>query len=252
MNCYLCKSFIPEDQPFYNDYDLHVCKPCFVEARRCFVCRFPGRALQEVEGLGLECEFCRGNILADGDDPGELVRPIAPFLEKFGLRPAEEPEFERIGRRELRELQSDADVPPEEFMDDFLRYCYPVYYKGRRFFLLPRMTKPTFLVHALIQLAASDIAMRFDLEHLAGTNAFQAFTRGWCHWIGYEAARLLKYDLERRQLRKWPELGAQGNFDHWKAMARFNEPAKMIAYFNANVASLARKHLGSAEAAPDP
>ncbi|MCZ6645338.1 MAG: hypothetical protein O7B79_03775, partial [SAR324 cluster bacterium] len=91
MICYLCRSAIPEDQPFYNDYGHQVCKPCFEEAPRCFVCRFPGKQNEQVEGLGLECEFCRGNLIAEGAHVLPMIEPLFPFLSGFGLSAPQAP-----------------------------------------------------------------------------------------------------------------------------------------------------------------
>jgi hypothetical protein len=243
MICYQCRDTIGEDEPFYNDHDQYVCKPCFLDAERCFVCRFPGNDLRPVEGLGLECEFCRGNLIAEDSDLTPLIEPLRAFLLPFGLKVPERPRWEWTDRLALRRMQTGADLPSETFIDDFLRYAYPVYQHEGRYHLLRRMTKPTFVAYAVVQLAAGDLAGRFALPDLAGQTPFHTFTRGWCHWLGYEAARLLGYNLERRQLRKWPELGAQGDFERWERMSRVNKPARMLAHFRGNLGALVRKHL---------
>ena len=245
MICYLCGSVIPEDQPFYNDYEKRVCKPCFKDAPRCFVCRFPGKQLQAVEGLGNECEFCRGNLIAEGGELGPVLEPLAPFLAGFGLTPPAEPRYLYMAWQELRDMQTDADLPPVEFIDDFLRYCYPVYYDQGRLHCLKRMTKPTFIVHALIQLGVADIAGRYGLPNLRGNSPFHTFARGFCHWVGYEAAGRLQYDLENRQLRKWPELGAQGDFKRWESTARFNKTPKIVGFFQANLSTMGRRQFAA-------
>jgi hypothetical protein len=250
MICYLCRDSIPEDQPFYNDHEQFVCKPCFLDARRCFVCRFPGNQLQEVPGLGLECEFCRGHIIAEGSDLDGIIEPLRAFLSPWGLKAPERPRWVWSDRLELRQMQTDADLPPEEFIDDFLRYCYPVYHHDGAYHLLRRMTKPTFVAYAVVALAAGDLAQRHGLADLAGRTPFHTFTRGWCHWLGYEAARLLGYDLEWRQLRKWPELGAQGDFERWERMSRVNKPGRMLEYFRAHLSVLVKKHLSPPGAKP--
>ena len=250
MICYLCGSVIPEDQPFYNGHEQQVCKPCFKETPRCFVCRFPGKQMEEVEGLGGECEFCRGKLVAEGDGLGPILQPLAPFLAGFGLTAPPEPRYEWVSLRALREMQTEADLPPIEFVDDFLRYCYPVYYKDGAFHCLKRMTKATFIVYALIQLAAADIAQRYGQPHLRGNSPFHTFARGFCHWVGYEAAGRLNYDLERRQLRKWPELGAMGEFERWESMARFNKTPKIVAFFRANLSEMGRRLGTGLSAAP--
>ncbi len=243
MICYRCGSTFADDQPFYNGHDVVVCKPCFLEAQRCFICRFPGRELHPVAGLGLECEFCRGKILAEGDPLQESLPPIAAFLAAFGCKADPAPQFEWSDRAALRALQTQADLPPEQFMDDFLRYAYPVYYADARFHLLRRMTRPTFVAYMAIQMAVAHVATTFRVPNLAGKSPFHTAAQGWCHWIGYEAAAALKFDQERRQLRRWPELGLQGEFDRWEAMARVNKPAKVVAHFWATIGPLARKHL---------
>lgn len=250
MICYQCHDKIEDDQPFYNDYEKYVCKPCFGEAKRCFICRFPGNDLQEISGLGLECEFCRGNIVDESSDLDELTQPLKAFLLPFGVRPPEPLHWIFTDRLELRALQGDADLPPEEFIDDFLRYSYPVFHHEGRQYLLKRMTKPAFVVYTVIQLASGDLAGRFAQSNLVGHTPFHTFTRGWCHWLGYEAARLLGYDLEWRQLRKWPELGAQGEFERWERMSRVNHPAKMLTHLKATLPSLVKKHLAPPEKAP--
>ena len=242
MICYLCRDVIPDDQPFYNDHEQTVCKPCFLDAERCFICRFPGKQLQEVPGLGLECEFCRGRLVAEGSDLDAIIEPLRAFLGPFGVRVPERPRWHWSDRAALRRLQSDADLPDELFIDDFLRYSYPIYHHDGECHLLRRMTKPTFVTYAVVQLAAAD---------LGGRTPFHTFTRGWCHWLGYEAARLLGYDLERRQLRKWPELGAQGDFERWERMSRVNKPARMLEYFRSHLSALVKKHLSPPGRQPD-
>ncbi len=246
MICYLCGSVIPEDQPFYNDYEKQVCKPCFKDAPRCYVCRFPGKQLEEVEGLGAECEFCRGNLIAEATDLEALVEPLTPFLGGFGLTAPTAPRYEWVSRQALRDMQTQADLPPDAFIDDFLRHCYPVYYNDGALHCLRRMTKPTFIVYALIQLGVADIAARYRLPHLGGNSPFHTFARGFCHWVGYEAAGRLNYDLERRQLRKWPELGAQGEFERWESMARFKKTPKIVGFFKANLSAMGRRQFQNA------
>ena len=251
MICYLCRDVIPDDQPFYNDHDQTVCKPCFLDAERCFICRFPGKQLQEVPGLGLECEFCRGRLIAEGSDLDAIIEPLRAFLGPFGVLVPERPRWQWSDRAALRRLQSDADLPDELFIDDFLRYSYPIYHHDGEFHLLRRMTKPTFVTYAVVQLAAADLAGRHGLADLGGRTPFHTFTRGWCHWLGFEAARLLGYDLERRQLRKWPELGAQGDFERWERMSRVNKPARMLEYFRSHLSVLVKKHLSPPGRQPD-
>jgi hypothetical protein len=249
MRCYLCGSAIPEDQPFYNDHGHQVCKPCFKDAPRCFVCRFPGKAMEEVEGLGPECEFCRGNLIAEGADLTPVLEPVFPFLPGFGLRPPAAPRFAWTSKAELRHMQTDADLPPELFIDDFLRYCYPVFFNEGTFFCLRRMTSATLIVYGIVQLATADISVAYGLPNLLGNSPFHTFSRGFCHWVGFAAAKRLKYDLEFRQLRKWPELGAQGEFERWESMARFNKQPRIVAFFRANLKALARKHLPASHTA---
>ncbi|MBI3993003.1 MAG: hypothetical protein HY342_07000 [Candidatus Lambdaproteobacteria bacterium] len=241
MICYLCGARIPDDQPFYNDYEKYVCKPCFLDAPRCFVCRFPGRELGQVEGLGAECEFCRGNIIAEGMVLAPLLDPLRPFLASFGLRGDAQPSVAWDERLTLRELQTGADLPPMQFIDDFLQFCYPVFYREGTLHLLRRMSKATLVVYGLIALASAEIAAEMGHPHLAGRNEARSFARGWCHWIGAQAAERLGYALEARRLRKWPELGGQGDFERWVAMARFNKPPKMVRFFRANLQALLRK-----------
>lgn len=241
MNCYLCNSTIPDEEPFYNDYEKTVCKPCFSEAPRCFVCRFPGKQMEDVEGLGNECEFCRGKLVAEGMDPGAALDPLRPFLRPFGLRGDARPDFAWTDRIVLRTLQTDEDLPPDEFIDDFLRYCYPVFYNDGQLHLLRRMTKSTLVVYGLIQLAAAEIATEYGQPSLAGSSEWGALARGWCHWVGSQAAQRMGYDLELRQLRKWPELGGQGDFERWVAMSKFNKTPKMVNFFRVNLRAFARK-----------
>ncbi|MBI4083317.1 MAG: hypothetical protein HY423_11975 [Candidatus Lambdaproteobacteria bacterium] len=250
MICYLCKSAIPDGQPFYNDHGAQVCKPCFKDAPRCWVCRFPGKELRMVDGLGLECEFCRGRVIDDSTPLEPLVEPILPYLAGFGIVPPPGLAYRRIDRLELRERQTRADLPPEEFLDDFLRFCYPLFHDSGQVYLLRRIPRPLFIVHAIVQLAAATFAQAYGLPHLADRTPFHSYARGWCHWLGYEAAQRLNYDRERRQLRRWPELGAQGEFERWEKMARFQPPPKMIAFFQANLQALARKHLTPGAAEP--
>lgn len=244
MTCYLCRAPIPDDQPFYNDLGHQVCKPCFKEAPRCFVCRFPGREMAQVEGLGWECEFCRGHLIAEGMALAPVILPAAPFLENFGLPIPETLDFAWPTRSELRNMQTGEDLPDEEFVDDFLRFCYPVFFNDGRFYCLRRMTRPTFIAYGLVQLAAAGLAGQYGVPNLSGSSPFHTFVRGFCHYIGFDAAGRLGFELERRQLRKWPELGGQGDFRRWMAMAEFNPAGKMAEFLTANGRALARKHLG--------
>jgi hypothetical protein len=252
MICYRCGNKFPDDQPFYNDYEVVVCKPCFLDAQRCFICRFPGKELREVAGLGLECEFCRGKVVAEGDTLAESLPPIAAFLSAFGCRVEAAPRFEWRDLSPLRDMQTNADLPKEAFFDDFLRHAYPVYYRDGSFHLLRRMPRPTFVVHMIVQLAVAHVAGAYRLPNLAGKTAFHAFAQGWCHWIGYTAANALKFDREQRQLRKWPELGMQGDFERWEKMAKSQQAPKVSAHFHATVVPLARTALTDGEPAYQP
>ena len=243
MICYLCKSGIPEDQPFYNDYEQYVCKPCFLESPRCWICRFPGKALQEVEGLGMECEFCRGNLISPEHNPAEIIRPATTFLANFGLEVPVEAQYHFTHRDALKDMQIKADLPPDDFIDDFLRTSYPVFFAHGKHHCLRRMTRETLITYGIVQMAAASICDRAQLASLAGDTPFHSFCRGFSHYIGYEASQRLGFDLETRQLRKWPEMGLQGDFERWQAMGRFRKPAYMGSYFKAHFASLARKHL---------
>ena len=243
MICYRCGNEFADDQPFYNAYNVVVCKPCFLEGPRCFVCRFPGKEMKEVSGLGPECEFCRGNLLAEGDSPGEGLAPIMAYLAAFGCKAPDSLRFQWTDREALRTMQTQADLPPDVFMDDFLRFAYPVYYKDGSFHLLRRMTRPTFVVYMVVQMAVAHVSRQFGLPNLAGKSPFHTAAQGWCHWVGYEAAAALKYDLERRQLRKWPEMGLQGEFDRWEGMAKVHRPPKVAQHFWATIGAAAKKHV---------
>ena len=248
MICYQCGQRIPDEEPHYNGYEKTVCKPCFSDATRCFVCRFPGKQMQTVEGLGPECEFCRreqADILREGMDLTAQLAPLQAFLQRFEVQAPPMPQFVWADRLELRTLQTDADLPPEDFIDDFLRYCYPVWYLDGQFHLLKRIARPTFIVHATVQLAVAHYARRFKLPNLAGNSPFHTLARGWCHWLGYTVAGLLQFEQLQRELRRWPELGAQGEFQRWEAMARHRKPPQMVAFFKANLGALAKKHLQS-------
>ena len=243
MICYKCQAPIPDGEPHYNGHDKSVCKPCFNDSRRCFVCRFPGMDLQNVAGLGLECEFCRGSLVAEGADLKPLFPPLIAFLKTYGIQPPEPFRFVWDDLKSLREMQTDADLPPAEFIDDFLRHAYPVYYRDGRYHLLRRMTRETFVVYMIIQMAVADLAVRYGQQDLSKRNPFHTFARGFSHWLGYEAAARLGYDLERRQLRKWPELGGMGEFERWQRMAEVNPPAKVLGFFRASLGPLSRKYL---------
>jgi len=201
-----------------------------------------------VPGFGAECEFCRGNVVGQGDDLETLISPFFTYVSQFGHKAVPHPRFVWTERVALRRMQTDAAVRREDFIDDFLRFGYPVFHRAGGFHLLMRLPKPSFVVYTIIQLVAADIAARFALADLIGNTPFHALARGWAHWIGYEAAQRLGYDLERRQLRKWPELGLQGEFERFEKMAHFKKPKEMAAYFLAHTNALARKHL--ADAAP--
>jgi hypothetical protein len=252
MLCYLCRSGIQDGQYHYNDHGVQVCKPCFLESRRCFICRFPGKKLIEVPGLGPECEFCRGNLVGAGNDLETLIRPFFAYVSQFGHVAVPHPRFVWTEREALRQMQTAVAVPKEEFIDDFLRFGYPVFHRAGAFHLLPRLTKPSFVVYTIVQLVAADLAARHALADLGGNTPFHALARGWAHWIGYEASLRLGYDLERRQLRKWPELGLQGDFERFEKMAHFKKPREMAAYFLANLNALARKHLETPEQSTNP
>jgi len=248
MQCYLCRSPIAPGQYHYNDHGVQVCKPCFLEAPRCFICRFPGKKVIEVPGLGPECEFCRGQLIGAGTDLEPIITPFFQFVSQFGHRAAPHPEFAWTDRLTLRGMQQ-APKRDEPFIDDFLRYSYPVFHRAGAFHLLPRMTKPTFVVYTIVQLVSADLSARYELPDLLGYTPFHLLARGWAHWIGLEAATRLNYDLERRQLRKWPELGAKGDFERFEKMSPFKKPGELAVYFFANLQQLARKHLTAPNAA---
>ena len=246
MICYLCGTGIPEDHPFYNDYDRFVCKPCFLDARRCWVCRFPGKAMEDVEGLGPECEFCRERLIREGDDLAEILVPAAPFLQTYGLEPPARNHYQFVDRTTLRQMQTKADVADEEFIDDFLLNAYPVFYRDGRHHCLRRMTRSTVIAYGIVQLAAAAVCGKTGLKGLEGDTPLHHFARGYCHFIGFDAAARLKYDLEWRQMRKWPANRLQGDFHQWQAMARFRSPSYMAEYFRSHISVLMRKHTGKA------
>ena len=120
MICYLCGAAIEDGAYFYSDHGMHVCKPCFAESPRCFVCRFPGKKLEEVAGLGSECECCRESLVREGDNLAEIVQPMFTYLAQFGHQAIPDPQFVWSNWNSLREMQSQVNQPPPEFIDDFL------------------------------------------------------------------------------------------------------------------------------------
>ena len=154
-----------------------------------------GNRWEEVEGLGMEGEVCRGGLVMEGSDMETMVAPLRSFLLPFGFKVPDKIRWVWTDCQELRALQTDADLPPDDFIDDFLRYCYPVYYHEGAYHLLRRMTKPTFIAYAVVQLAAGDLPGRDALPDLAGKSPLPTFRPGCFHRLSHALPRPLGHDL---------------------------------------------------------
>lgn len=242
MECYLCKKNIPSWMSHYADYDKTVCQECFAEADRCFLCRFP-HSVEKVPSLGHLCEFCQESVISSQSDTTALLTPLYRFLEQHGHPIKKEPVIQWMDWNLILGMQTQ-DAPPQKikFLDEFLRYGYPVFYLKGKIYLIHRISQQHFLPHMAGQMAAAQICEQYQRPHLQGNTPFDQLARGWCHWIAFSTAKVLKYPKIQKELKRWPEQHEE-HAQKFYAMAEFRKPKELVAYARTSLKDYASRYL---------
>ncbi|MBF0279779.1 MAG: hypothetical protein HQM13_18420 [SAR324 cluster bacterium] len=242
MTCYLCHKNIPSWMSFYSDYEKNVCQECFSEADRCFLCRFP-QSSEHVPNLGHVCEFCQNTILREGDDLGPILDPLKSFLKQYHHQASDEFRFQWTDWNLILGMQIE-NLPKVKikFFDEFLHFAYPVYFLKGTFYLTRCIPRQHFMAHFAGQLAAADICRVYKQAHLLSNSPFAQLARGWCHWVAYSTARILKYKPIQKQLSRWPEQ-FQDDFQKFQAMDEYKKPKEIIAFAQGTLREYAMKYL---------
>ncbi|MBF0351198.1 MAG: hypothetical protein HQM11_09195 [SAR324 cluster bacterium] len=244
MECYLCHKQIPTWASFYHDYDRYVCQDCFRDAKRCFVCRFP-QGIEKIQGLGHLCGFCQPTVIRKDVDVVKSIEPLRQFLSGFRHTIPQALSLQWIDWNILVGMQLQG-VPPEfkiAFLDEFLHYCYPIYYFRSNMYLIPCLPREQFMVHMAGQLAAADICKTFGQTHLVGDNPFFNLARGWCHWVSYMTAKRLKYTSIQKQLERYPMEPVSGDFSKFLAMLEFRTPKAIVEFTHKTLNEYSQRYL---------
>lgn len=244
MRCYLCQCVIPEEAPHFSGHGKTVCKKCFKDAHRCFLCRFP-QYEEHIRGLGYICEFCYPETLHKDSDLASFLEPLEVFLSRLRHKITETPQIQWVDRNILLGMQLQGRKPDYgiEFLDEYLHYCYPVYYLKKRFYIMPRIPHQLFMAHMAGQLAAADLCNKYDLPHLLDHNGFARFARGWVHWVSYSTATILKYTDIQKQLSRWPETIFPDEFSKFLNMSEFRKPEEITIFAHRTLKQYAQKYL---------
>ncbi len=243
--CYLCNKSIPEDAPHYADYGKKVCKPCFKDAPRCFMCRFPN-AVETVRGLGNVCEFCSSENLSSKSDLSKMLKPLTAFIGQLGHNTPDKPKMMWVDWKVLlgMQIQESRTQFPVEFLDEMINYCYPVYHLKARLYLTPRLHPQWFMPYVAGQLVAADLCERYQIAHLLEAETpFHRLARGWSHWVTWQTARTLKYEKIAKQLKRKPINHLRGDFEKLLSMSDFRKSDEIRSYVEQNLAQLAKKCL---------
>lgn len=242
MVCYTCQKAIPAWMSHYADYGKTVCQECFAEADRCFLCRFPN-SVEKIPQFGHICEFCTEDVIQESSDLDSFLNPIKTFLGNFGHTINELPEFQWTDWNLILGMQIEGPLQFKiKFFDEYLRYGYPIFFLKNRIYLIRRITRAYFLPHMAGQLVAADLCETYQQPHLMGESPFAKMARGWCHWIAFSTAKLLKYSAVQKQLNKWPEPNHE-DFQKFIAMSEFRKPKEIVKYAHSNLKEYALKYL---------
>jgi hypothetical protein len=244
VHCYLCQKPMAEYDPYFEDYGVRVCKPCFKKAPRCFLCRFPNRK-ERVMGLGNVCEFCAEHALTPKSDLVSLAQPLQQFVAGFGHNVPELPPLRWVDWRVLLGMQMDGSRPQFRitFLDEYLHYAYPAFYLKGAIYLLPRMSPSLLMPHLAGQLVAYDICQRYQLPHLLGHKAFQRIARGWSHWVAWRTAKQLKCGEQAKQLSRWPENHLTGEYSKFRTTGDLKGDAELRQFAELGLKKYAQRDL---------
>lgn len=244
MTCYLCNTKIWSNASFYSGQGKKVCQNCFKKAAvRCFSCRFP-HVVEKVSGLGGICEFCKEVNLTSQSNIEPLFVPLRKFLIGYGHDVKKKPTLLWVHWKLILGMQQDELSEQKiKFFDDLIRYCYPVYQLKNVFYVIPSIPQQWFMPFMAGQLVAADLCGKYKLSHLKGNSPFQELARGWCHWIAYCTATVLKQDKVAKSISRWPESSMSGNFSKFLAMSEFRKPKEIVVFAHQNLKEYAGKYL---------
>ena len=93
------------------------------------------------------------------------------------------------------------------------------------------------------QLVAADLCQTVGLPHLLGNQPYQQLARGWCHWIAYSVARILKYKRVVKVLSRYPGTNLSGAFSKFLAMSEFRKNKEIMTFARENLKKFAKKYL---------
>ncbi len=242
--CYLCNGKIWSRASHYSDHGKVVCQSCFQNATvRCFTCRFP-HAVEKIHGQGGVCEFCKETNLIQQSDIGALLTPLKTFLQQYGHEIRRPPKLLWVDWKLVLGMQlDDMGNIRIKFFDELVRYCYPVYFMKNLFYIIPSIPQQWFMPYMASQLASADICRKYKLSHLRGTTPFLEMARGWCHWIAYSTAKILKYDKIAKTINRWPESSLPGNFSKFQAMSEFRKTKEIIEFGQQTLKEYADRYL---------
>lgn len=242
LSCYLCGKTIPAWMSHYADYDKTVCQECFAEADRCFLCRFP-QSVARIPNLGHVCGFCQGDLIQEASDLEPLLQPLKAFLTQYKHNITEIPKFQWTDWNLIMGMQTEAPPPVKiKFFDEFLHFAYPIFFMKSRFYCIGSIPREHFMAHLAGQLAAADLCRIYKQPHLLGKNPFTQMARGWCHWVAYSTAKILKYKKVEKQLSRWPQQFEE-DFQKYQAMSEFRKPKEIIAIAQGTLKDYSIKYL---------
>ncbi|MCP4752694.1 MAG: hypothetical protein GY866_17545 [Proteobacteria bacterium] len=244
MTCFVCQAKIWSGASHYADHGKVVCQNCFKDAKvRCFTCRFP-HIDGTIVGLGGICRFCRKGNIGRAADLNPLLKPLNGLLKNHKHRVVSPVDIQWLDWRVILGMQmDDMRVLNVKFFDELIRHCYPVFYLKEKFYVIPSIPQQWFLTYMSGQLAAADLCQKYDLPHLLGNSPFHLLARGWCHWISYNTARLLKFKKAVKFLDRFPESELSGDSSKFVAMTEFRKPKEIIDFGQQNLKKFAKKYL---------
>ncbi len=244
LTCYLCEAKIWSNASYYSDHGKEVCQNCFKNAViRCFTCRFP-HVVEKVSGQGGVCEFCKEVNLTSKSDIGPLLVPLQKFLKGYGHEVRKTPTLLWVNWKLIMGMQlGEHSSPKIKFFDEFVKQCYPVYQLKGLFYVIPSIPQQWFMPFMAGQLTAADLCKKYNVPHLKGNSPFLEMARGWCHWITYSTARVLKQEQVAKSISRWPESSLSGNFSKFLAMSEFRKPKELVVFAHQNLKEYAGKYL---------
>lgn len=243
MVCYLCQKKIWPGVSYYEDHGQKVCQNCFKDAKiRCFTCRFP-RIQETVFGLGGICQFCQKGNLSKKTDLNPLLQPLIPFIKRYNHKLISPLNIQWFDWKLILGMQVGERQYEIKFFNELIRYCYPVYFLKERMYVIPSIPQQWFMPYMAGQLVAADLCKKYSLSHLQGDSPFHQLARGWCHWVAYMTARVLKYKKIAKFLSRFPESDLVGTFPKFLAMTEYRNPKEVIDFAQKNLKDYGRKYL---------